>query len=547
MSALLLLSGTTVDEPAVAPVYPALRTRQRGPDRQLWVERSDGTRLQQVHHPVDPSVVRMALRGGGGFEAAASLGDPGAVPLVVDGDRVANWETEDIELAWYRDGRGVERGPVVDGDLTDDTVTAEVHSDEAYVEAQVIGSEERQNWMPQGDPMWPLAGWATSAGVTATEEDDDTWDGQPAARLQTATPSTGRRIRTQFELPRGTTRNYAYIVVRFKLERGARLPGVDGDQLGQAVHATADDGAFAVSGTAWPILTPYGYTPGTWGTAVLPVPQLADLRNRFTVDHFAGSGDGVIFGETTAIRDENVSALDGQDVGILVAGLYQHLCGLMGPRWGRRNAEVGEALHGDVRYLAAAHRSASSILAEWAAYGDWWVEQAGARKVMCFGKRGRLVDDIVVSSDNHADWRIRTLAAGAANVGFYTSPDLDGPAVEEVGVRSATAGPHRLAKVATTAYGMPPAEVRRYGVKDLAGSGAQFEVDGVPQWGLDGSDLPGDILNVLSLGDRVRLRFLSQRRPGWVQVATRPRVVRCVALEWDPVTDRVRPSWEVVA
>lgn len=520
------------------------------PEVRVWVERSDGTRIDEIRDPAltDPTWRRNDV---GEVTVEVPLDDLGIGSLLrTSGGEtlITNWEYDDIEVAIYRQGANVWRGPVVDAEHSRGLATLYCWSQEGYLARQIIGGPYRVNYLAPDffgnsagyfdlDPT--LARWDIDPGVdaeTITGPERYLWRRDRSLRLFSGTANL--RIEADADLPVGTIQNYVDVIVRVKLAAGAVLPF--GLAVGEVQHYTAEPSegglAYGTRGDPYPLLLDEDYVAETWATVTLRLPQIANMHNRYEVRLIAPTGFGSMYvGEVEVVRDENVSVPAGGDIGTLMAALYRHLIRLMGPGWTRRNASAGTDVVDAVRYLSRDHVGAREILDAYTINGDWWVEldRNTGMKVMVWGPRGRTISDLILSSDILADWRVRWTGSEAVTELVGGAPGNDGPTREEYSaVRPGM--PHRLPARLLFTGGLSMRDLANRTEAEILTMGTKVEMSGVPV-GPDGT-WPGEILAQVGLGDRADVRV--QDGPLDYTIP-----VKVEQLSWNPITDRVTPGW----
>jgi hypothetical protein len=531
------------DLPEAEP-YPVMPRSLRPPEVRVWLETRAGVRLNELRTARVESCV-WRRNDVGEATITASLDDPGIGPLIVDGE-LTEWLHTDVAVAIYRQGARVWRGPVVDPRHTHGRVTLRCWSQEAYLSVQVVGGPERKNWFtPAGagsagyfdnDP--DLSEWDIDPGVTATTTmvEANLWRRNRAALVESTTAGTGMTI-TGY-LPVGSTRNYVDVIVRVKIPIDADVltDGSGRIWVGSIVPSTAAIGSGAFGQlAAIPLFLEDGYVRGEWGTARERIPQYPNVQNRVDFTPYGGVGAPVAIGEVELARDENVSALEGQDVATLFAALFQHLIPLVGGPTvaARRVEECGVTLTDSVRHLHSDHDTARDILEGWTAAGDWWVELVDGRLVFCWGPRGAVVETIWLTSDSLAEFETGWDATEAVSELITAAPGNDGPTREEYSA-SDDAAPWRLPGRAEMPGGLSMRDLVGWADREIGSRGVIQSVEGVPV-GRDGS-WPGDILGQVRVADRVRLRIVD----GPLDYSLTPAIEQ---MSWDPYTDRVTPSF----
>lgn len=530
-----------------------------------WLRRADGTLISQVLNPVVKSPCSWRRRGAGEsvIDIAHDLlgvrdgfGEPCLADLLhdtpTDGRFVKTWWDTDIELAWWRGLVSFEpdtipetaptwAGPIVAGGLTTaGFVQIRAWTQEAYVLRSVVGST--------------LVNYLITGGASDYDFDDD-----PDLDFWTATDDVDEDPTATFET---TTSGPTYIGSTVALVTGDPPPAPQSQRVGMYAaailpdsprgnYATASVAVYVPTGSGviddpvvasislfeasdfveeWDLELPDGWEHDTWYVVSAQVRQPPGSGVSYTFLLMGGGFGPIRFGRPRFTRPANVGSPAGEDISAVPSAITDEQVDLVPAL----TADDVTALDPNIllsesfRYFSIDHEDASSVLADWDGYGEWWVTEG----VLCWApERGEEIEAITLSSDDDlSGWGIEVDASGASTLlyGQLRPEESDGPPDE---VTVGAASPNRLVAVEQIPAGMGPADSADWCTAALAQKTPTVSLTGVP---VEYAGLPGD--------------SLASYMPGnWMDVVIEPLSLTIQptvdAVTWDPRDDKVNPTW----
>lgn len=508
----------------------------------------DGTILATIDGPSPTGPATWKRRGVGESTVDVVLSDAGVGPLLHSmpaGDvPFRTWWDTDLELVWVRDGSVVWQGPVVAVEHRRGVLRVRAWTREGYVLRSVLDADIVE-LLPEGrwgdDP--DLSEWTFTADPFLTADAVAEVVGSPVYRSgESSLHMVAATMVGYADLDAVTDETPVDVRGAYQLGADA-LPKWEDGEVG-SVRLESWDGTTwqPVEDQALSLAPPSGLGSGVWqpfyvrlkqpaGGACRVVVTLGSVYER-TITYEPGD---IWWGTVSVARPAFAGAKAGQDVAEVVRSVFGAAAAMMPGAWTVDVDDTGTLLVEDVRYWAEAHEDIVSILGDWDAYGEWWVEGTVLRWAPV---RGAEVTAVDVSDETLSQWSYEVDGSAAATVMIAQSAvDVEGPR-EEVEVVAPGAA-NRLAAVDQATAGLTGEDLRAWAVAELAAKGPARQLTGDGPVSYDGS-APGDVLDVLGLGDWVTCTVVDPP----VEYEAAPTVD---SLSWQPVSDRVGVSWTLGA